>query len=196
MNVAVVKEVLHRVQTTMHSIHPQNRQTYTYEHRDDGSTVTWRFKNALSPQQVQRDVETGSVWLWSLKDYLKEYLSDAGRNPQDVEAHVDSTKFLPILADVANSAKHGNLRRSRSGRFAYISGSSMSVNSKIQMQVSDASDAEVEVILGDAKAVKYKIPVLDQNNKYVGDGIVLLRNALVEWRRFIRKQPGLNAILK
>jgi hypothetical protein len=68
--------------------------------------VKWRFANALSPQQVRNDVEAAAVWLWSVKDYLKRRLAATGGNPNDVESCVNGCRYLPVLADIANGAKH------------------------------------------------------------------------------------------
>jgi hypothetical protein len=195
MNLSDIKELLQRIQKLMQSTHPKDQKSYLYENYDDGFTVTWRFANARSPQQVLIDVQTAAVWLWSLKDYLKERLVATGDNPNDVESHVNGCRYLPVLADVANGAKHAKLTRSRSGRFARLGACSMAVRTAIRLEAVQDGDADVQVTLGDPKCVSYKLRIVDQKGRYVGDGLVLLREALAEWRRFIRKNSDLKVVL-
>lgn len=196
MDLGTVKSILHRVDMIIQTIRPEDRQTYIFDHRADGTTVTWRINNAVSPQNVYQDVETAAIWLWSLKDYLKERIASTGGDPRIVEAHVDSSEYLPLLADVANTAKHGKLNRSRSGRYAHLSGSSLLIPSGLHMRGLSDKDADVELTLADPDGVDYKVDVSDQHDKYIGDGLVVLRNALDEWRSFIQQQPTLRPMLR
>jgi hypothetical protein len=195
MDLGDIKSLLQRIQAMLQSIHPKDQKSYLYENYDDGFTVTWRFVNAISPQQIRHEVETAAIWLWSLKDYLKKRLAKTGGNPNDVETYVNSCRYLPVLADIANGAKHAELNKSRSGRFPKLGECSMAIRTGTRVEAVKDGDANIQVTLDDPDGVIYKISIVDQNGKYVGDGLVLLRKALAEWRRFIRTNPDLKAVL-
>src|SRR5262249_39505611 len=152
-------------------LHPKDQKSYLYENYDDGFTVTWRFANVTSPQQVRSDVETAAVWLWSLKDYLKERLAAAKKNSAHVETYVKGCRGRPILADIANGAKHGKLQTSRSGRFARLGGCTMSIGSGLRLEAVMDGDADVQLTVNDPAAVSYKVSIQDQHDKYTGDAI-------------------------
>ena len=48
-----IKGLLQKIQGIMQSIHSKDQKTYLYENYDDGFMVTWRFVNAISPQQIR-----------------------------------------------------------------------------------------------------------------------------------------------
>lgn len=195
MKLGEIKAVLQKVQAILQSIHPKAEKSYLYENYDDGSSVTWRFANVTSPQQIQSNVETAAIWLWSLKDYLKARLTYVNRNPQVVETYVNNSRYLPILADIANGVKHGNLNASRSGRFASIDECIIKMSTKSWTEAVPDGDADIQLIVEDPSLVSYKIRINDNNGRYMGDAIVLLKNAMREWKRFIRTEPDLKPLL-
>jgi hypothetical protein len=120
MEIGEIKSLLQQIQGLLRTLHPKDQKSYLYENYDDGTTVTWRFKNFASPQTVEGNVKSAAIWLWSLKDYLKSRITATGGRAQDVEDYVNRKKYLCVLADVANTAKHGRLRSSRTGRFIRV----------------------------------------------------------------------------
>src|ERR1700675_1324931 len=81
-----------------------------------------KFIGCKSPQELRDELEGLAISIWNLKDYIKTQLNAQGQDPNDVEEYVDGRKFLPLCADIANSAKHGVLTRPpRSGKKARIS---------------------------------------------------------------------------
>ena len=147
--------------------------TFTTEIRHSASST--RPSSVRTKPLPRNEVETAAVWLWSLKDYLKKRLDHTGGNPNDVEAYVNGSRYLPVLADIANGAKHAELTKSRSGRFARLGGCSMAVRTGMRLEQVQDEDADVQVTLDDPNGVSYKLSIVDRNGKYVGNGLVLLR---------------------
>jgi hypothetical protein len=111
MDLTDIKTLLQRIEAAIQNIQPKDQKSYLYENYYDGFTVRWRFANAISPQQITADVETAAVWLWSLKDYLKERLVATKGNPNDVESYVNGCRYLPLLADVVHLGTVSSSRR-------------------------------------------------------------------------------------
>ena len=87
---------------------------------DDGTTHTYSVSGLKSPDQFEDELLSLFIWVWSLKDHLKEAFRAKGWRPQDVEDVADGSLPLTLVADIANRAKHGELRDSRSGRSAEL----------------------------------------------------------------------------
>ena len=72
------------------------------------------------PEQLEDDFLNLFVWVWSLKDYLKSCFEAKGLHGKIIEEIVNECPALTYVADIANRAKHGELRKSRSGDFAEL----------------------------------------------------------------------------
>lgn len=86
----------------------------------DGTTHHYNISSIKSPEQLQDELLTLFVWVWSLKDHLKEAYKAKNPGPRLVEDAVNRCPALQYVADIANRAKHGVLRDSRSGKFAEL----------------------------------------------------------------------------
>jgi hypothetical protein len=73
-----------------------------------------------APEQLEDDFLNLFIWMWSLKDYLKTCFEANGLSGNVVENEVNRCPALMYVADIANRAKHGVLRESRSGEFAEL----------------------------------------------------------------------------
>lgn len=87
---------------------------------DDGHTHHFKFAGVKSPEQLEGELLSLFVWVWSLKDHFKEAFRRKGCDPKEVESLVDQSLALQLVADVANRAKHGEVKRSRSGKFVEL----------------------------------------------------------------------------
>lgn len=93
----------------------------------DGSIRNYRINGIKSLEQFEDELLTLFIWTWSLKDYIKTNYEATGKNPALIEELVNNSKALQYVADVANQAKHGELRKSRSGQFATLQDLSFTV---------------------------------------------------------------------
>ena len=88
----------------------------------DGTDFMTRFKahGIKSPEQLEDDILTLFVWLWSIKDYLKNTAKKNGKDPKRIENIINENKALKYVSDIANRAKHQDLKTSRSGEFCKL----------------------------------------------------------------------------
>ncbi len=95
---------------------------YETSYQAEGTDFTTKFKaiGVKAPEQLEDDFLALFVWVWSLKDYLKAALKARGLPSNTVDQEVDGCPALTYVADIANRAKHGSLRKSRSGKFARL----------------------------------------------------------------------------
>lgn len=87
---------------------------------EDGTTHEYSVSGIKSPEQLEDELLALFVWAWSLKDHLKELYKAKKLEPRHVETVVNQHLALQYVADIANRAKHGVLRESRSGKFAEL----------------------------------------------------------------------------
>ena len=100
-------------------------------------TTHFHAEGMKSPDQLKDDFLNLFIWVWSLKDYLKQRCKDVGLSVQLVEDEANRCPALTYVADIANRAKHGTLNKSRSGKFAELI--------EVGLTVPQASIQEIEV---------------------------------------------------
>jgi hypothetical protein len=89
---------------------------------DDGTIHRYSISGIKSPDQLHDDPLNLFVWVWSLKDHLKEAYKANNLDRRLVEEVANQCSALQYVADIANRAKHRTLRESRSGEFAELVG--------------------------------------------------------------------------
>lgn len=81
-----------------------------------------------SPEQLEDELLQLCVWIWSMKDYLKNLANANGATGQQIEDIVNASDALAIVADIANRDKHGLLTKSRTGDFAKLTDVGYKIN--------------------------------------------------------------------
>lgn len=110
-----------RIQRALVAAQRQAADGFSQSHvLDDGVRHSYTVTGVKSPEQFEDELLTLFVWVWSLKDYLKNAYRSKNLDPQLVEEVVNCSLSLQYVADIANRAKHGSLRESRSGHFAAL----------------------------------------------------------------------------
>ena len=150
---------------------------------------TYKITGMKSPLELEDDLATLSVWVWSLKDHLKAFLPSLGRDPREVERLVDSDPDLQVCADLANSAKHSTLIRSRTGRFLRAGRLRFTIPQSALGALTVRKD-EVQVDVSSPQGVRIELPVVDPAGNTVGDAIEHLRRGVIAWERYA-EQLGL-----
>jgi len=132
---------------------------YTETHTlPDGSEHTYRISGLKSPNQLEDELLSLFIWIWSMKDHLKELARARGADPRLIEKIADSEVSLGITADIANRAKHGYLRDSRSGRFSHLTDVGYSVPSAaIGRIVVGAFDVGLDIVLPESASLHASI---------------------------------------
>jgi hypothetical protein len=124
----------------------------------DGSEHTYRIRGIKSPNQLEDEILSLFIWIWSMKDYLKELARARGTEPKLIEKIADSELSLGISADIANRAKHGYLRKSRSGRFSRLANVGFTIpGTAIGRIVIGAFDVSLHVRLPDSASLHASI---------------------------------------
>lgn len=122
MTPADLDAVRARIQRAFQSINDSRGFSYETSYKASETDFTTHFHavGVKAPEQLEDDFLNLFIWVWSLKDYLKEVLEARGSLGKRVEEEVNRCAPLTYVADIANRAKHGTLRQSRSGKFATL----------------------------------------------------------------------------
>ncbi|MDD5215306.1 MAG: hypothetical protein PHQ03_07200 [Methylococcales bacterium] len=116
-----LQEILSRVKRVINRVHKKEGVIFQQSHvLDDGIEHTFTVTGVKSPLELEDDLLELFIWVWSIKDYLKEFYKANNRDPNIIEKLVDDSETLQYISDIANRAKHANLRKSRSNKFAIL----------------------------------------------------------------------------
>lgn len=154
--------------------------SYTFT---DGETHRYVLSGIKSPEQFEDEILTLAIWLWSLKDHLKGRSKTLGKNPQEVEAYASADPYLPLCADLANAAKHGELTSSRSRRWPRLGRLHYEIPQEAMRQITFRA-FEVETDIAHPELVTLELPILDSAGEKIAEALQLLAGALAAWERF------------
>jgi hypothetical protein len=141
-------------------------------------------------EQSRDDFLNLFIWTWNLKDYLKSGFEARGLSRQEVENQVNQCSALKYVADIANRAKHGSLRESRSGQFAELVnvGHKMAQDSIEQITVTGS-----DVILHTKNSGLIQIyATVATNNGTRLDALAVLNDAMACWETRVIPQIATN----
>lgn len=152
------------------------RQTYE---ASDGSAQTYSVRGVKAPQQLQDELETLFVWVWSMKDHFKAEFSARLWNAQDVERFIDSSPNLQLVADIANRAKHSTLTKSRSKEWPELTNVHLVApqGAIASLQVGAAS---VHVNVGQPEAVELRASIQLRSGAVL-DAFSVLDGGISDW---------------
>lgn len=161
------------VQTQAHSGFEQSHVL------EDGSTHLFKFTGVKSPEQLEDELLSLFVWVWSLKDHFKQVFRGNSRDPKEVERLVNGSSALQLVADIANRAKHGGLNESRSAKFAELVNVGwaipMAALSKLTV---GAFDVHTEVVKPELVSLHASIRLNDESEV---DAFAVLDDAMNTW---------------
>lgn len=122
MNYSTLKAMRFRIERARCSVQTASGISYATSYQANGQDFITNFKaiGIKAPEQLEDDFLALFVWVWSLKDYIKEAFEARGLRSALVEDEVNACPALTYVADIANRAKHGTLKSSRSGRHAEL----------------------------------------------------------------------------
>lgn len=124
MTPADLDRIRSRIQRAYAAVQCASGSGFQVSYQAEGTDFTTNFRavGIKSPDQLEDDLLNLFVWTWSLKDYLKLSFEKKGLCGSVVEEEASKCKALTYVADIANRAKHGELKVSRSGDFAELVG--------------------------------------------------------------------------
>ena len=67
--------------------------------------VNWQHYG-FSDRELSLQLKSLVIYLWSEKDWLKKRFPSRGK---DIEEYINNSKYIKIVADLANGIKHGGL---------------------------------------------------------------------------------------
>lgn len=111
-----------RIERTHRAVQTVSGASYETSYRAAGQDFATNFKavGVKAPEQLEDEFLALFVWVWSLKDHIKAAFEALGLPGALVEAEVNACPALTYVADIANRAKHGILKSSRSGQDAEL----------------------------------------------------------------------------
>ncbi|WP_419307247.1 hypothetical protein J8402_12280 [Chromohalobacter israelensis] len=154
-------------------------QSYTFE---SGEPHEYRLRGIKSLVQFEDELLNAFVWIWSMKDYLKEEAARSGKIPEEIERIASATTALKLVSDIANGAKHGSLNKSRSGSFASLGNIGVSIP---QEAIGSIKFGAFDV-LSDIKRpelAEFRADVCSHDGKVLGGAISVLQEAIGAWER-------------
>jgi hypothetical protein len=174
-------EIRSRISRALRAVQQVSGEDYVTSYTATGTDFVTHFQavGVKAPEQLQDDFLNLFVWTWSLKDHIKECFKAYGLRAQDVEEVANGSSALMYVSDIANRAKHGSLRESRSTEFAELVG----VGFEIPQDAIDTiavAGPEVTVRVKDPKLVQIKATVRTRTGQEL-DALIVLQDAITTW---------------
>lgn len=122
MTPADLDAIRRRLQRASAAVRDASGTGYQTSYQAEGTDFTTNFTaiGIKAPDQLEDDFLNLFIWMWSFKDYLRSCFETKGLTAKTVEEEANRCRALTYVADIANRAKHGELRESRSGEFAEL----------------------------------------------------------------------------
>jgi len=146
----------------------------------------FRAVGVKAPEQLEDDFLNLFIWMWSLKDYLRACFEAKGLPGNAVEDEVNRCPALMYVADIANRAKHGVLRESRSSEFAELVDVGFNAPQDSIEQII-VSGPEVTLHIKDPQLVHIHATVATKAGARL-DALVVLSEAMQCWEKNVLAQ--------
>lgn len=149
----------------------------------DGRPQQYEIKNIRDLSTLDHDVATWCVWIWSLKDYVREEARLNGRPESWWKAIVKGSRALMICADLANREKHGKAPNQDQAwttddpRFE----PGRATIPQVALRALLVLDSEIVIDIGNPSLVEFEVPVVTSSGELLGDALELLDQAMDAW---------------
>lgn len=188
MNPADLDAIRSRIQRASAAVRFASGSGYQVSYQANGTDFTTNFTaiGVKAPEQLEDDFLNLFIWTWSLKDYLKSCFEAKGLQGKVVEYEASRCKALAYVSDIANKAKHGELRKSRSGEFAELVNVGFNAPQEcIERIVYSGSD--VTLVIKDPQMIIIHATVATQSGgRY--DALAVLTEAMDCWESKVLSQ--------
>jgi hypothetical protein len=182
MNTKQIDRLFDRMRRLSESLHikagPGTGWSYTLP---TGEQQTYHITNVRGPDELEDNFANLAVWVWSVKDYIKEFAVVQGFSASLVEKYVNKNSDLCLCADIANLFKHGKLRTSRSGKFPQPMDVRYRIPHTAMKKLTFTGGNELEIDVKDPAGVDISLPIQDADGNDLGDGFELLKSGLAAW---------------
>jgi hypothetical protein len=144
-----------------------------------------KISGVKTPEEIEDEVSTVFLWLWSLKDYVKKLCMAKGADDRWVENAVNSDSDLCVCADIANSLKHCGLdSKSRSNRCPKLGNVVYKIDSA-ELASFKFYESGVTIDPSEFNLIRLELPVFDDHGRLVGDAFQILKNGIEAWDKII-----------
>lgn len=185
MKISELNQLIERIQRSIKRVNEKNGAGIRWEvNIPDFGVQKYLLEGIKDTNQVNDDVANLSVWIWSLKDHLKEFFKSIGKDPRVVERYIDSDQNLKICMDIANSYKHFHLKYDRSNQFGKL-GEVRYLLPQHSIGELTYYEKEVKVEISHPEQIEVFLPVQDKNSREIGDAINYLFNGMRAWENFM-----------
>lgn len=160
--------------------------SYTFE---NGETHFYSIEGVKPPEEIEDEVTTIFLWLWSLKDYVHKYVMNKGKSKAWVESRVNADPYLCICADLANSLKHGGFDprfKSRSNKNPMLGKLNYQIPQKAMGSIT-VGVFDVGLNVSNPSLVVLEMPVTDDNGRVLGDAFKYLNYGLKAWEGIVNE---------
>lgn len=147
---------------------------------DDGQIHLHKVAGAKSISEFEDELLNAIMWVWCVKDYLKEAAKACGNDPKEIEKLANESESLGLVSDVANRSKHGNLRDSRSGKFAKLGPISISIPQTAVSKITVEANL-VSTDVGDPDQIEFLAPIMSENGEILAEAGECLIEAINVW---------------
>ena len=183
MNAIEVQELFERLNRFSDRLEKKEGEEYKWDYTfPDGVETTYVLRNVKNLNEIEDEITSAFIWLWNLKDYLKELSKTVGKKPQDIENIINSDKLLSVCGDIANRLKHGDLRESRSSLFPKLGKLKLSFTKEIISSII-FSGKEIELDISRPNDIEVSIPIYDKDGCEIGDGFKFLAEGISRWEQ-------------
>jgi predicted DNA-binding protein len=183
MNASEVQELFERLNRFSDRLEKKEGEEYKWDYTfPDGVETTYILRNVKNLNEIEDEITSAFIWLWNLKDYLKELSKTIGKKPQDIENIINNDKQLAVCGDIANRLKHGDLRESRSSLFPKLGKLKLSFTKEILSSIT-FSGKEIEFDISRPNDIEVSIPIYDKDRCEIGDGFKFLEEGISRWEQ-------------
>lgn len=146
----------------------------------NGNVCAIDVRGIKSPEQLEDEILNLFIWVWSMKDYLKELCRTRNINPQQIEDIVNAESSLMIASDIANRAKHGVLRQSRTGEFAKLDAVQIALPQNVIRSIA-FQDSTIRIDVGIPDDAELTATITFDSGATPQDAFAVAQNAISAW---------------
>ena len=150
----------------------------------DGRVQNYEITNIRDLDDLEDDVATWCVWLWSLKDYVRNAAKRAGKPDTWWKEKVEASQALQFCADLANRGKHEKLTQEWTNLHLEFGPAKFTMPQTAMASLTlGAGSATIDT--ADPELVEYEVPILNGSGTRVGDALEVLSEATDAWNAAI-----------
>lgn len=176
-------KLLERVQRSHDAVHRKASVGFLQSHElDDGTYSQIEVIGIKAPESLEDELLILFIWIWSMKDYLKILCEARGVPGKRIEQIVNSERSLAIAADIANRAKHGVLKESRSGDSARLQNVRISIPQTAMVSIAFNKDT-VRMVVGLPEDAELFAEIGFETGLATLDAFQVAQQALDAWQK-------------